>query len=315
MLKKKNKHHYLLNFRKSIYRKQHYTKSIVVLYESYRINLKTKKMKNAFKLQKLILGCSLLFLTVSSIAWQTGTATKASDTPESNNRFRSDTTIPKHDPLSQDIPGIAEVDLVLKSLHVQMQYIHKQLDSLHIQLKGADGNLKKQLDENLANINMQKIQQQMELALQKIDLDKLKADAKIAMEQAEIQLKDLDMQKIKIDMEKMKQQLNQANIKGQLNAENIQKQVQGALQNANDQIKKAASELEELKNFISALEKDGLIDRKKGFTIEWKSSGELYINNARQSKQVADKYSKYYHRDGYKITINAEGNFVHPGAM
>ena len=40
------------------------------------------------------------------------------------------------------------------------------------------------------------------------------------------------------------------------------------------------------------MEADGLIDKKKGYTIEWKS-GELYINGTEQPKNVSDKYKKY----------------------
>lgn len=272
-------------------------------------------MKNVFNSEKTILGVGLFLFAISTIAWQTSSATKNGSTAESKIFNSRDTTVPKYDPLPQDIPGVADMDKILKGLDVQMLKINKQLDSLQLQLKGLNSALIKKLENTMADIDMQKINQEMQLALQKIDLNQLTIDSKKAIEQTETQLKHFDMQKMQAEIEKMRKQINHDNIYEQINTENIKKQVEGALQNANEQIKKAAKELQELKAFIAELEKDGLIVCKKGFTIQWKSNGELYINNTQQPKQVADKYSKYYHRDGYKIKVNAEGDFVNSDSL
>lgn len=272
-------------------------------------------MKNVFTSEKIILGAGLFLFAISTIAWQTSSATKNGSTAESKIFHSRDTTVPKYDPVPQDISGVVDMDKILKGLDVQMLKINKQLDSLQLQLKGLNSALIKKLDNTMTDIDMQKINQEMQLALQKIDLNQLTIDSKKAIEQTETQLKHFNMQKMQAEIKKMRQQINQDNIYEQINAENIKEQVKGALQNANEQIKKAATELQELKIFIAELEKDGLIDRKKGFILEWKTSGELYINNVRQPKHVADKYSKYYHRDGYKVKMGAEGNFAHPDSI
>jgi hypothetical protein len=44
-----------------------------------------------------------------------------------------------------------------------------------------------------------------------------------------------------------------------------------------------------MKEFTSELEKDGLIDRKKDYEIEWRK-GNLYINGVQQSQEVTNKY-------------------------
>ena len=47
-----------------------------------------------------------------------------------------------------------------------------------------------------------------------------------------------------------------------------------------------------MKDFTDELAADGLINKKKGYTIEWKN-GNLYINDKEQSKDISDKYRKY----------------------
>ena len=50
-----------------------------------------------------------------------------------------------------------------------------------------------------------------------------------------------------------------------------------------------------------ALEKDELVDNRKPHNLEVKD-GELYINGEKQSKEVSDKYRKYFKNDNYTIT-------------
>ena len=61
----------------------------------------------------------------------------------------------------------------------------------------------------------------------------------------------------------------------------------------------------QLKEFTDALAADGLIDKKKGYTIEWKN-GDLYINDKVQPKSVSDKYRKYEDFKG-KIKMEPDG--------
>ena len=50
--------------------------------------------------------------------------------------------------------------------------------------------------------------------------------------------------------------------------------------------------------------KDGLIDKDKRFSIEWKNGGDLYINGTKQSKEISEKYRKYYKEDGYEFNFS-----------
>jgi hypothetical protein len=54
-----------------------------------------------------------------------------------------------------------------------------------------------------------------------------------------------------------------------------------------------------------ALDKDELVNNKKPYKLEVKD-GELYINGEKQTKQISDKYRRFYKNDNY--TINNDGD-------
>jgi hypothetical protein len=51
---------------------------------------------------------------------------------------------------------------------------------------------------------------------------------------------------------------------------------------------------------ITGLEKDGLLDSKKPYTVQVKE-GELYINGSKQLKEVSDRFRKYFQRNNYAL--------------
>jgi hypothetical protein len=55
----------------------------------------------------------------------------------------------------------------------------------------------------------------------------------------------------------------------------------------------------------NALEKDELVDNKKPYKLEIKD-GELYINGEKQSKEVSDKFRKYFKNDNYTVTNDGD---------
>ncbi len=56
---------------------------------------------------------------------------------------------------------------------------------------------------------------------------------------------------------------------------------------------------------FNEMEKDGLINSKEGFTIEYKNK-DLYIDGKKQSEKTTDKYRKYFKQDHFKIRIDKE---------
>src|SRR6185295_5143489 len=91
-----------------------------------------------------------------------------------------------------------------------------------------------------------------------------------------------------------------------LNGSQFKQEIENAMKDARNEMEKAKRELQDLKDFTGALEKDGLIDKKKGYTIEWTKDGNLIINGKTQPKEISDKYSRYYKKDGYKIKMRPD---------
>jgi len=58
--------------------------------------------------------------------------------------------------------------------------------------------------------------------------------------------------------------------------------------------------LRDLKDFTDALQQDGLIAKKKGYTIEWTKDGDLIINGKTQPKEISDRYSRFYKKMAIK---------------
>jgi hypothetical protein len=87
--------------------------------------------------------------------------------------------------------------------------------------------------------------------------------------------------------------------------EGIKRSVDEGLKGARIGIENAKKELGLMKEFTETLETDGLINRKKGFKIEIKDN-EMFINGTRQSKEVNDKYRKYFKNEDYTIKSNGD---------
>src|ERR1051326_3382750 len=117
-----------------------------------------------------------------------------------------------------------------------------------------------ELDKAELKVNMDKVNAELGEAMKKIDMAKIKMDVDKAM-------KEVDLDKIKAEVEKATKEMEEAKV----------------------EMEKAKIEMKEYKSFVDALDKDGLINKKEGYTIQHKN-GELIING---KKQPADVYSKY----------------------
>ena len=66
--------------------------------------------------------------------------------------------------------------------------------------------------------------------------------------------------------------------------------------------------MQNYKDFTNELEKDGLIDKNKAYSLELKD-GYLYINGKKQSKETTEKYRKYYMgKDHFKISMDGKND-------
>lgn len=184
---------------------------------------------------------------------------------------------------------LKEIDL--GKLNLQIADALKQVDmekiraSVEQSLKAVDfAAIEKQVNEAMKEVDMKKINEEVRQALQEAkqeiekvnwaDLNKELSDARMELEKAQQELKGINMDKL--------------------------------MKEAKQGIEEAKAELKQLKVMLHEMEKDGLIDRNKGFKKIGFKDGDLYIDGIKQSKKMSEKYRKYA-KDG-KLNINFQGN-------
>lgn len=235
------------------------------------------------------------FAAITFLAWKrTDYIPNEPKTPQ-----QSDTTRPSKKQKENRDYRIGDLDKAMKDLDKAQLEINKntQFDF---------SNMEKEINqalEQVKNINFDKISQEVTASLKNINWDKTRAEVDKAMREAEIQMKKIDISK---EMQEAKESLRTA--KMNINMDEIKKTVEKSMAAAKVGIEKARKELGQLKEFTENLEKDGLIDTKKGYRIEIKK-GDLYINGNKQSKEISDKYRKYFkdHEDDFSISSDGEG--------
>ena len=81
------------------------------------------------------------------------------------------------------------------------------------------------------------------------------------------------------------------------------------LDKARNEIEKARIELKGYQEMIYAMEKQGLLNTKSDYKIEY-SNGELRINGRKQTEATANKYRKYFKSNKDKTTITKENGDI-----
>lgn len=179
--------------------------------------------------------------------------------------------------------------------------------------------IQQQVENAVKNIDYEKINRTVQEALQKIDFDKIQRDIDRSL--ADVQK--IDKEEIKREIEKARQQVKEAlekeNWKEDMkeaqkhSKEEVKKELENAkkemarvksamkhqkmdmkkeLEKAKVDIDKAKVELKGYQDMIYDMEKEGLVNTKEDYSIEYKD-GDLFINDKKQSQDVADKYKKY----------------------
>ncbi len=198
-------------------------------------------------------------------------------------------------------------------------------------LPGVIDNSIAKVAEQLKKIDWEKTSAEIRDALKKIDMDKVMADAEKAIKMVDVNkimaevsqaLKEVKMDDLKLDIsrslkeaqesvkevnwDEIKQELNEAKkelekVKIDLKDINIDK----AMEEARKGIEQAKTELKKYKTMFSEMEKDGLIDTKKGFKLEFRK-GKMFIDGKEQSQEVTDKYKKYIDDEDFSIHIRKD---------
>lgn len=256
-------------------------------------------MKNVFRYAQPFFPAVLFLILIGGSAWQVR--------PKSEAQIKhtaGDTTKPGQHGTHKDAPGVKDLDEAMKELDEAM----KKLDQA---MKKFDGvKLEKEIKEAMASIekvDMKKIQEEIRAAMKKVDWEKIRVDVDKAVKEAEMKIKEIDFSKMEKEMAEMQEKLKAQQLEIKIDGEKIRREVEEGMKKAKEGMEKAREEMRHLKAFTDELEKDGLIDKKKGYKVQVKD-GELYINGTKQSKETSDKYRKYYRKDNF--TINVDGDSI-----
>jgi len=182
------------------------------------------------------------------------------------------------------------IDLEMKNAMKEVEKALRELDASKIQVE---------VEKALREVDMKKIQEELRESLAKVDGEKIKAEVEKALREVDFSKIKSDLEKSmkEMDMEKLKMDLNMENVKEEMRKvekelQNIGPEIKRSLENAKVEIEKAKVELKEFKGFVDGLEKDGLINKKEGYTLKHKD-GELFINGKKQSTEVYNKYKSF----------------------
>jgi hypothetical protein len=104
---------------------------------------------------------------------------------------------------------------------------------------------------------------------------------------------------VKKELENAKKEL--ARVKSAMKRQKMD--IKKELDKAKLEIDKAKVEVRDYQEMIYEMEKEGLLNTKENYTIEYKD-GDLFINDKKQSQHITDKYKKYFKQK--KIAIKKE---------
>lgn len=202
-----------------------------------------------------------------------------------SNSIKSQDTIPLNNNLDD---GFYD-----KALKESIKNFDENMANLDEQIKNLKIDMNEKVKASLDKINIEELKKQATATLQQIDWNKMQDDIKSSVKNARDEFAKIDFTKMQDDIIKMQEKLK---------PQDFQRQIEDAVNNAQPSIKKMQEKLKRLDEFSDALAADGLIDKKKSYTLEWKS-GELYINDKVQPEAVSHKYRKYENDFNGKIKM------------
>ena len=214
--------------------------------------------------------------------------------------------------------------ITMKDFDKLQTELDKALGKVDAELKGIDfSKLQKDaIAQALKEVDMDKIMKNVELSLKNIDLDKMMADVTTSLKNINLNYKSAEIEKAlaeaskeienarlelkEVDKEAIKKELAKAKIEIEKNKLEIEKiDMNKIMDEARAGIDKAKDEMKLTKEMFTEMEKDGLVNSKAGFTVEYKNK-ELYIDGKKQDEKITDKYRKYFKQDHFKMTMEKE---------
>ena len=159
--------------------------------------------------------------------------------------------------------------------------------------------LKLETSNALKDIDLASIQKEMSKAMKDVEWVKINEEVKHSLDKARMAMENINMNDVHMQIDLAKAEMEKSKIAlEKIDLDNIMKEAGKNMEHA-----KQALQLE--KEMFTEMEKDGLINSKEGFKIEYKNKS-LYINGKKQSDTVTGKYRKYIPGNDYKINIEKE---------
>ncbi len=262
---------------------------------------------------RMLLALFVLGVSLALVSW---------DFKQSPGRYRQlvNDTVPK--PKTDREKKIRDLDDVLDELNnvdikVNMEKVQKEIAEAMKQIDGDK--LRMEIDKAMKEVDMEKIRKEIDASIAKIDAEKIREEIAKAMKEVDVvkiqkeveeSIAKIDWKKIKDEMEKVKE-INMDKLQDEMKEvqkqmEKIGPQIRKEMEKAKAQIEKAKEEMNEYKEFIDDLDKDGLINKKEGYTIK-NNNGELIINGKTVSNEVNTKYRSFLKKHKkFKIEKNKD---------
>lgn len=253
---------------------------------------------------------SLLLIGIITLSFQ--------DSPVVRPQF--DIRLPDYDTLpeknSQNSLKLKDFDNLQQELDKSLQQVSaeiRRIDLNQIQstiekaLKEVD--FKKILNETASSItaiDLEKILAEVNTSVKGIDLNSISDEIKMALNNAKEEIAKAGKELKRTDFSSIEKAMRESTVelkKAQQELKNLD--FNKIADEAKAGITKAKSELTEIRTMFNEMEKDGLIDQKAGFSIEFKDRM-LYINGQKQSEKITEKYRPQFKNDHFKIMIEKE---------
>lgn len=190
-------------------------------------------------------------------------------------------------------------DKDMDKLDAAMKRLDEQMSKLDVRMQKIDKmKIERHMTDAMKQVNSENINQKIEEAMKKVDIERMNSHLKEGMA-------NIDRTKLKAELNKTRAGLEKERQHNNLYEGKIREGVEDAMKHARQSMLRAKEAITNMKDFTDELQKDGLIDKKKTYKIEVKS-GELYIDDKKQSKEVSDKYRRFYKKENFSINMNEE---------
>lgn len=245
----------------------------------------------------LLLAFSALVLSIGLVSWgqQQGQGLyqqAAADTTPKKQKSIPDKKARDLDEVLEELES-AEMNVDFDKIRTELARSLEKVDAEKIRLdiekamKEVDmEKIQREIESSIAKVDFNKIKEEIVTALKEVDVAKIQQEVQESLAKVNWDNMKLEMQKIKeIDMKKLDEEMK--NLQEEM--KDLQPKLEKEMSRAREEMEKAKADLRAYKTFVDGLEKDGLINRKEGYTLKHRD-GELLINGKKASEEVYNRY-------------------------